>query len=430
MRLWTVAISFGGGNLVALLISFAAGIIVARGLGPEARGIVGAIMGAGAIAATFGQLGLRPALALAISQPPPGVGTDEVKLAAIRLLWLAALIGLATAATIVLAGGLATTAPEGALLGIVQVPIDLTAALVSAYLIADARLGVLSGVRVVSPGFRLGGIVVLAATGRLTVGSVMAAGLVGALAAALVTLCAIGRRVYPSQAVAYRGGLARNLLRQGFVFAGAGGLLQVNQRLALLYLSRVGANVDAGYLATAQGVTDLVLQVPAAISTGVFVGLSRRAASFGVGDTLGLLARAVVGVSALFGLGVIALVGVVIPMIYGVAFQAAVTPARIMAIGAPTLALCHLLATVMGARGRPAVTLRAVGAGSLVQAGMLMLLVPQFGVTGAAIAVVAAWAVAAGALVTVAARDNGLGIGDFIVPRMSDARAIRAIRVD
>lgn len=113
----------------------------------------------------------------------------------------------------------------------------------------------------------------------------------------------------------------------------------------------------------------------------------------------------------------------VIPLVFGQPFAGAVGPlvALVPAMGAYALLLA-VQAYLVGV-GRPGDALAAVVAGVSVNLIANVILLSRIGITGAGLASVAGYGVAAAVAVALFSRHAGISVADVVVPRVSDVRA-------
>jgi O-antigen/teichoic acid export membrane protein len=172
----------------------------------------------------------------------------------------------------------------------------------------------------------------------------------------------------------------------------------VSYKLDQLVLSFVVAPSALGLYAVAASVGDII--VPVSASAG-YVVLARVAAARGrnVGATLlPALAFCLAVAGALAG-GAIIAADDVIALLFGADFAEAVTPMRILLVGAVALAVSTVVGDTLRGLGRPLDPARAEVLGVITTIALLAALVPSRGIEGAAIASTISYTVVMTALV-------------------------------
>jgi O-antigen/teichoic acid export membrane protein len=223
-------------------------------------------------------------------------------------------------------------------------------------------------------------------------------GLVTSLLAADVVVAAWGwirlRRKAVQQDIVLHGRLDRALARRIVSFGlrgqvgGIVGLL--NLRLDFILLGAMAGPAALGVYAVASKFAELVRLPALAVTWVTYPAVARqgpaRAAAEARRQLPALLAVGLVGA------GVIALVaGPLLPLVYGPAFAAAVTPTRIIVAGLVAAPAGGLASGFLLGTRRPGTNSLLLGAGLVVTVTLDALLIPRLGVTGAAIASAAAY---------------------------------------
>jgi O-antigen/teichoic acid export membrane protein len=379
-----------GINVVVTATSAVTGLLLARLLGPETRGEYAAVMAWFGVALILGELGQTAATTYFVAHEPARARTY-----------------VATSRTMMIASGLVTAA-VGALLAptLAHGDHELTVAYYIAF--ATAVIAFLSAsyapalqardltkwhvARVVQPvGFLVCTVVILALD-VLTLHAVLLslAATVTGTAVVSYVLCA---RVGLNSGHTDRK-VVRPLLRYGFSQLAATSPLIVNARLDQLVLSQTVAAAQLGRYAVAVTFTTLALPVVAAVG---YVAFPRLASSTLSPDRAARLVR-----RAAVGSGAVALAIVVplalsaswlVPWVFGPEYREAVPLIWILAPGGVFLAVNAVLGDLLRGRGRPLTVAWAQGAGAVVTVAGLVLLLPVFGVHGAAAASTASYAV-------------------------------------
>ena len=230
----------------------------------------------------------------------------------------------------------------------------------------------------------------------------------GATLPPLVLAAILARRFAVGEAVP--GALdARALLRAARPLGLNAVLALVSLRVEIFAVARWGGGEDVGLYAVGQKVIAFLLMVPAAICAGAMPALVREAAEarprpHAVRDRTATLV-AILGVSAAVGLALVP--GIV--TLFGAAFAAAASVARLLALAVPFVFMNTLLHHALIAAGRGSRVARLTALRVLMAIGLAMVLVPRGGIHGAAVG----FALAEAALCLLAARSchaEGFGV--------------------
>jgi O-antigen/teichoic acid export membrane protein len=170
-----------------------------------------------------------------------------------------------------------------------------------------------------------------------------------------------------------------------------GGVLTLlNLRLDFVVLSAIAGTQVLGIYAIASKFAEL-LKIPAMALTYVlyprYSGLERAAAT---AEARSLLPRAGFGV-ALMAIPLGLTTAIVVPLVYGADFHAAIVPAHILLVGLAFDGLAAVVTAYLYGIGRPGLNSVAIGVGVAFTVGLDLLLIPTLGAVGAAWASTAAY---------------------------------------
>ncbi|MCA1587115.1 MAG: polysaccharide biosynthesis C-terminal domain-containing protein [Chloroflexi bacterium] len=382
------------GTVAATFAAGLAGVIATRALGPTERGLLAAAVVWAGVIGSLVSAGVPQAVTyfVARSHEPnqratyattglglAAVGGALLSTLGVLVVWAFVAEDVARPLAILFAAALpvvASGAAGGALLGI------------GAY----APWNV---VRLAHPVVNLAATVAVVTTDRATattIAAVYAGAAVVQLALALLGLRRHGLYRRPTRAAA--GGLMSYGWRQ--LLAGLAWL--VSYKLDQLVLSFVVAPSALGLYAVAASVGDII--VPVSASAG-YVVLARVAAARGrnVGATLLPALAFCLAVAGTLAGGAIIAADDVIALLFGADFAEAVTPMRILLVGAVALAVSTVVGDTLRGLGRPLDPARAEVLGVITTIALLAALVPSRGIEGAAIASTISYTVVMTALV-------------------------------
>lgn len=377
------------GNLGAPAAAFISAPLLARALGVDGRGVVAAATAPLQLAAALMTLGLPDAVTYFASR-----GRSEGRSAFWRAVVLTLTVGAVATAVVVLAaptlsGG---NSQLGHLIQLAAYAIlpTMLLALVRAYATGLQRWALVALDGTLSPFVRLGALVLLVAIDQLglTTGTIVMAS-TGFISVFLYL--GLIRRERDSRESDQR---ANPIAYRTIVGFGAGAWAGSVSGVLLSYLDQVlmtplSATTQLGLYSVAVSVSQIVLVVNNAIRNVAFAVEARSPDM----ERLARLSRISTIVTFVVCAGVAALAPLFVPLLFGTAFSSAVGLVQIL-----------LLSTVLGnagsiagiglmARGRPILRSWSLAAAALVNATLILVLVPRFGAYGAA------WATAIGGLI-------------------------------
>ena len=411
-------------RFAAVGAGFLTSILAARVLGPSELGAAGIGLTIGAIAALVANgglniastyfLGRRPAERRAIAHRSLTLAMAASSLAAILVLLVvgpfaervfgaenAGLVG----ATAVLAAGIVAFEVGGAIL----LGLDLR----PSYLVTQTIEGIGS--------FAVTAAVVLLVA-PTAAGMVIAAGLAYLLAATFAGVMAqrsVGGRILAFDRAYTREALALGLRGQ------VGNILQfLNLRLDLLLVPLLIDLRAAGIYLIAVRMSEVVTQISSAASALLFPAVSRS------DPTLTGLTERTMRATLLLVVVAGTCIGIAAPLLltvfFGQAYEAGASALRITMLAMVPLAISRLLAGDMKGRGRAGLVSVSAGAALIATVILDLLLIPMFGIEGAAMASLLAYS--AGALTLLIAYRTVTG-GSLLrfVPTVADARLLATV---
>ena len=400
---------------LALLLAAATSVVLARGLGPEARGDYALITLVPLIAVTVANGGIGLAAIHRVGRTPQAAATAATNAIVFSLAASVATAGILAA----LAAPLRTLYPAAYSylpLIVIAVPQALSYLLLQALLQATRAFVASAALVVVSYALQLAALSWLVLGAHLGLPGAVAAWFVAhltvAIATAVVTWRTLGLAPFDPAA-----------LRADVTF----GAVSWAGNIALLATTRAsllvaGAMLDAaqvGVLAMAIVLAELIWNVPeaAAFSLAPFV------ARFGEGRSeliTPMVTRVVLALSAVAAVLVALVADWLVVALFGAEYADAAGVLRVLLPGIIGLAMAKVLAADLLGRGRPELTLRALLAAAAVAVLTSATLVPIAGPLGAAAASTIAYLVAGAALLATYVRVAGIAVGELLVPRMSD----------
>jgi O-antigen/teichoic acid export membrane protein len=370
----------GGGNVLVLAVNLVTGVLVARLLGPSARGEVAVVLALTQIAGWLGALGMNEGLTFVAARSAAVSG--RLVGTALALSAAAGALGVLLA-QLLLPVVLAGQSDDLLALGRVYAPsvaVGVAGGFLLGVLAGAQDFVVLTAVRVAQPVSYLVLLLVLAAVGGLTTADVLAA----TAGSVVVVLLSVLWRVRGLSGIGRPSGtLARQAAAYGLKVQGSmiGGL--ANARLDLLVMPAVLTTAAIGLYSVATNVAFMVVALVGAVSVVVFPAATHRGQQAGA-----VLVTRVLRLVLLAGLLVVLPLGLAAPVllsvVYGSDFAAATDPLRLLLPGMILVLGTEVVDSGLQAAGRPL----AASAGQLLGLGVtvvgLLLTLEPYGAEGAA----------------------------------------------
>jgi len=416
----TAALLFGANALQYVIIGVT-GVILARGLGPEGRGIYGLINESALTMAAFPGLALEVAGIYMLGQRRYKLQTVfsntlswGLILAAVCLLLIPAV--LASGQTFF---GMSTTETSVALMGAALMTIGDGS---RPYLLPLNRPLAYTGLTLAPAVIRLIGVLVVVLTIGLSVDAAAGVWLLSFTALLLMTVTVMNRHVD------FRPGVNWKALRAQVSFGSRshfGWILQaLNHRLDVFMIAAMVGAGGVGHYLVGVNLAELTWWVPLALGTALFPKASAMdsASNF---EMSAVACRRTLVVTTLAGLGLLAVAPTAIPLVYGGKFVPSVTVFLILLPSGLFYTIHKVLGSSLSAHGMPQATLFAGLASLPLTVGLNVLLIPRWEITGAAIASDIAYAVNAAVILALFVRASGLSFREILLFNRSDFRAAR-----
>ena len=415
------SLSDGAGLVFGLL----AGVVTARWLGPAGKGLFSSLTFIAGLVMQACSIGLGDAAAVMVGQ----------RRATIQRALSATLVAGIAAAFVgaFLLWGLAAVAfrqdweeaRTAALIACLGLPVSLTGYLLTFVLTAQERIVASSAAMATTSGVTTLALFVFTVLLELSVpGAILSTvvGAAGGLVFAALALWRSGLSLRPR----WNWGYLRPALRFGISVEASYLVTVMFLRVDLLLVYALAGQAPAGQYSVALTVGGLVALFPIAISSATFPRLARledteanelTAQVFRFGIAAGILAA----------IGLAVTTPIFVPLLFGRDFIPAVIPSLILVGGGLLWSSEWLLCRAWAARGRPGLLVWSFGLTLVTMCGVDYLLIPPFGIAGAAFGSVLAPAVGLVVCLVTYARSPRwpLPLRHF-VPALSDFRGLIA----
>ncbi len=412
------------GQIAALAIGFFASVALARFLGPADRGLLALMLTAGQVLFIIVGLGLPIAVMYFASRPDTDPGGLLGTNAAFAMVLALVLIPLAWVGT----GTIEDLLSRGRggdvwILAAAVVPmtfLDWTTHNQIVAMLRFARFNVL----LVATKF----VYMVGAIGLLVAGVGVSAGLIATMAASAVM---IGGSLGPILAAGrprVELALLRRLVAYGTRVQAGTIFQQANLRLDVLVLQGFRPLTEVGYYVVAQQIAELVFTIGNAFQTSVLPLVARQEGGererTSTASTRHYLILAVTAAVINAGVG-----SLIILFAFGSKFSPSVAPMLVLLPGICMLGLATVISGDLRGRGRPGLSSLLAGLAAVATVGLDLVLIPPYGMHGAALASVLAYSTYGAASVVALHREGGLSYRSMLVPTRDDARLyVRALR--
>lgn len=407
-------------QVLAKAAGFVVSILLARSLGAEGKGMLSVVQTSMSVLVLASGFGLSSALMYYVPRGEAR-GRDAMLLAAgLAAAAMAAFVALYAIAGTPIARLLHVTPPALLLIGFVLTGPALVMNLLYSSVVASGSVRSATWIVNGSLLLQLVAYATLFAFGALTLPTALAvwgAGVVGEAVAAALMVRGVNREVQvrhgarPLLARIYRYGLVAwvsNLV--GFAAL----------RADTFILSALRGTAAVGVYSVAVTFAELLWFVPMALNAVMLPKVSGEGSD--ALDVTLRLERVLWPIILAAGVAVTLVAWPVIPLLYGSAFGPAIIPLALLLPGAVAMAMATMPSAYLSGIGKPVLWTRAAAANLLVNVAANFLLIPRYGIAGAALASAISYSIAAVIIIWYFLRETRVSARELLVPTAADFR--------
>jgi O-antigen/teichoic acid export membrane protein len=402
-----IATTFGA-RFAGLPLALVSSILLARALQPAGKGVYATVTTVGDLSLVLGTLGISTAAVYYLAQE-----TDSLERTRATVLGVCSAIGVIISAALVAAAAIATfalNAPNAgwALAAVAPIGIiSLGRAALESFFRAQHRIRTINVAAVISSASFLAFIGV-AVLGRGLSAATAVALRVGSVATGLVVLAVAARSAgLTIPKPRFHAPTVRVLLAYGLPYAAYSIVQNFSNRFDYFVVRAFDDASAVGIYSISVAQGELLWILPTAVGFVLFprvAALAGSDAERAAAETAFLLRWGVL--LTICGAIVIGLIATPLTRImYGNAFVPAVTPLRILLVGIVASSFVQLLSSLLLGSGRLRLLIVATGVGFVINLSLNLVLVPWYGINGAAFSSAVSYSVAALLLTVVARRD-------------------------
>jgi O-antigen/teichoic acid export membrane protein len=420
-------------QVASYALNFAAGIIIARSLGPANKGTLSLVVLSHVLLLTVSNLGLAAASSFLIARR--GFSLDQVGRHAVAA---AMCLGFATLAlTAVVVNFLPTSVVSPSqrvyvLLAAGLVPLALATQFLNGALVGAGQIIWLNGLTLAQAFINVAGLVLFLLVLRLGLAGGLTAWTVTVVSTCVLTVAVTfwrARRLShhsANRSTRWNRALADEGIRYGIRAYPAGVVSFLNLRSDQFLLGYLAGTASVGIYSVAVTVAELLLFFPRSLATALMPRIT-GADSVSAKHMAASACRHTVG-GALISVAVLVPIGLLIPVLFGEAYRPSVVPFFLLLPGLAAYALAPVLSTYFsGQLGRPIVTSLFAGMSLALDVLLVWALVPRLGVAGAALASTLAYLATIVVMVTYFRRLTGVSLRAMFAVSRGDFAAYRSV---
>jgi O-antigen/teichoic acid export membrane protein len=414
-----------GTEVVAIGLNMVLGIVTARLLGPDGRGILTLVMTLPITLVHLADLGVSQAniYMIARQRRPAGlVASNSAVIALVSGSFIAAVLWLARGMVQdTLFRGLPVPY-YGAIL--LLIPLFLLHNYWNAMLRALERFTLFNLVRLVMPVALLISITPALVISRGSIEWATAAYLVATLVAVGIGLLVVARHVHPQPS--FEGALARGSLAYGLKSYVQNLMAHLTYRLDIYLVAAFLEPADVAYYSIAVSIAEVAWHIPNSVGAVLFPRLSNENEDR-IHPLTAEVCRHTFAITALAMVAITAVGVVGIPLIYGVEYRPAIYPLLALGPGIVVMSLYKVLTRNFSSRDRQEISIVAALAALIVNVSLNVILIPALGVIGAAFASLIGYCTASAVLLVGFCRESHLPLHQVLILQPGDLRRLAAL---
>jgi O-antigen/teichoic acid export membrane protein len=190
----------------------------------------------------------------------------------------------------------------------------------------------------------------------------------------------------------------------------------LNYRLDVYLLAYLLTPEQVAFYGVATSLAEVAWHIPNSVGTVLFPRLS-HAPLDQVHQVTAKVCRNTLALAGCTVLGLLSAGWILVPTLYGPAYQATIPPLVILLPGVLSMSLYKVLTRNYSSRGRQQMSILASGLALVVNVGLNWWLIPLWGVIGAATASTTGYTLAGTVLLILFLRDSGLSWQEALLPR-------------
>ena len=416
----TDTVSVGVSKLLIIGLGLAKSVIIARWLGPEQNGLIAGLVIYPSLFMSLGSLGVRQATTYFVGseQYPP----EAIKSSVIQI-WVLSTV-LSVASSFVLVRHLSSAGDSLLLvcLAVAPIPFALLNTYTSGIFLGNNRIKEFNRVNWLPHLFVFLSTAVCVAILLQGVQGAMLAALAGPFC--LTVLLSRRENLFKFASLVVDWRLLKNMLSLGSIYALALLVLNLNYKLDIVLLDRLATPHELGIYSKGAHLMEYLWQVPALFSVIVFARSAAAKDNDRFSQKVCQLLRFSLVAVALLAVGLAVVAPLVVRGLFGDDFGASATVLRIMLPGVVLLTSLKVVNMDLAGRGKPWVSIYAMGPALIVNFALNILLIPSYGANGAAVASTISYAVGGMLAIALYSRAIKCNVWKILGPKWTDLHGV------
>lgn len=369
-------------RFIFLFGGFIASVLLARLLGPEGKGIVTAIFVVPLLIVSFADMGIRQATAYYVGK---GYYKLSEMISSIAFLWLiTSILGVIIVFIYFLFGSSDKYSWTILTVALTAIPIKLIEQYAKGVMLGKNQIGTINVSQLLRVLVNIAAILLLVWLLDLGVFGAALVQLVIGLAVAvyyLFHICKYNRiRFKPVSPI------PKLLFLKGFSFAAVLFIINLNYRIDIMILDYMVPPEDIGIYSIGTNVAELLWQLPAAVGMVLFAKSANTQISTDAVERSTAILRLVLPIMIITSFLIAIVAPILIQIVYGTEFVEAGNVLRLLLPGVIAITISKVLHPDLAGRGHPLYALRVFVLSLIINVVLNFILIPGYGINGAALA--------------------------------------------
>lgn len=410
-------------RFIVLLGSFIVSIVTARLLGPEGKGIITALLVYPLLLVTIADLGLRQSVAFLIGKKV--YDTKNITSTLLTLWVVSSVICLVVVGTLYVWNYGEEYSPWLLATCLLTIPCNLGVQYLRGVMQGNQNISSINTAEMIKSGSNILFLFILV--------YFLGFGIIGAaltqLSMAVVTLMYSIWKVkhHLTFQPTFEFSIVKSMLGKGFSFALALFVLQLNYRFNIVMLEHFGTIRDVGIYSIGTNIAEIIWQIPAAVGLVLFSKSAQtKTREVSIERTTKLI-RFLVPLLIVFGIGFWVFAPLIITLLFGSAYTEATNIVRILLPGILGFSVVKIMHSDLSGRGYPLFSLNVSICSLLLSIALNYLLIPTYGMVGAAISSSVSYSLACIAFVLLYAKREQIVISKILILSKDDISESKVI---
>jgi len=405
-------------EIFAIAGNFFVGIVLARTLSPADRGIMVLVMTLPWMVISFASLGLPQANIYLV-----GRKKRDARVVLGNALVLAVILGVLLVVVLtemketLLGTALKSMPPEYWPLLMVLVPTFLVDVMLLSVLRARQRFDLFNLRRLATPILMLAGFIVALVLSGGGLGAAVGAYVAVTVLTAILSLVLTGREV--PLTLTFNRRLTGEALRFGLKSYIQNLVGRLNYRLDVYLLAFFLTPEQVAFYGVATSLAEVAWYIPNSVGMVLFPRLSNAPVE-AIHQITAKVSRNTLALTGLIVAGLLAVSWLFVPLVYGPVYRATIPPLLILLPGVMSMAIYKVLTRNFTSRNKQQLSILASGVALTLNFGLDWVLIPLWGVVGAAVASTVGYTAAGVVLLAFFLRESGLPWRTVLLPRWSE----------